>query len=166
MALVRYKKLRDDARKPEYGTKGAAGADLFASVPSTFQPERSGVVEVKQIGIPIGTRALIKTGIAIELDPGFEAQVRSRSGLALKNGVTVLNAPGTIDSDYRGEIGVILINHGENEFVVKDGDRIAQLVIAPVSKATFVFVGDEELSETKRGDGGFGSTGVSETVGA
>jgi dUTP pyrophosphatase len=106
-----------------------------------------------------GARALVPAGIALELPTGFEAQVRPRSGLAMKFGVTTLNAPGTIDADYRGEVGVLLINHGTEAFTVQRGDRIAQLVVAAVSQAQFVEV--VELSETIRGNGGFGHTGVS-----
>jgi dUTP pyrophosphatase len=105
-----------------------------------------------------GNRALVKTGLAIALPDGFEAQVRPRSGLALKNGVTVLNTPGTIDADYRGEIGVILVNFGEENFRISRGMRIAQMVIAKYTRAIFEEVGD--LSETTRGEGGFGSTGI------
>jgi dUTP pyrophosphatase len=104
-----------------------------------------------------GGRALIPTGIKMALPVGFEAQVRPRSGLALKYGITVLNTPGTIDSDYRGDVGVVLINHGTEPFVVNQGDRIAQLVISQITQAQFVPV--DELSETNRGAGGFGSTG-------
>lgn len=130
---------------PEYKTEGSAGADLcaFLSVGMTLAP---------------GERAAIPTGIRIELPPGFEAQVRPRSGLALKNGITCLNAPGTIDSDYRGEIKVILINLGRESVVIGDGERIAQLVVAPVSRARFER--SFSLGSTARGSGGFGSTGA------
>ncbi|MBX9634032.1 MAG: dUTP diphosphatase [Magnetospirillum sp.] len=134
-----------DLPLPRYETGHAAGLDLMACIPA-------------DITIAPGKRALIPTGFAVALPQGFEAQVRPRSGLAAKHGVTVLNAPGTIDADYRGEIGVILINLGEVEFAVSRGMRIAQLVVAPVSHATLVEVA--ELSETDRGAGGFGSTGV------
>lgn len=106
-----------------------------------------------------GERALIPTGLRIELPAGYEAQVRPRSGLALKHGLTVANAPGTIDSDYRGEVKVILVNLGRSEFIVEPGARIAQLVVAPVSRAEFVV---SDLSASSRGAGGFGSTGVTE----
>jgi dUTP pyrophosphatase len=132
---------------PAYQSAGAAGLDLLAAVPD------GGPVVI----LP-GGRALIPTGLALEIDAGFEAQTRPRSGLALKHGVTVLNAPGTIDSDYRGEVGVILINHGEHPFEVRRGERIAQLVIAPAIQARLVEV--DEISVTARGAGGFGSTGV------
>ena len=131
---------------PEYHSALAAGLDLLAAVaadaPVTLAP---------------GARALITTGIAIALPAGSEAQVRPRSGLAAKHGVTVLNSPGTIDADYRGEVGVILINHGAAPFVVTRGLRIAQLVIASVARATLHEV--DNLDDTARGSGGFGSTG-------
>lgn len=130
---------------PEYKTTGAAGADLYAFLnsPVTILPGKS---------------AMIPTGLFFEIPEGYEIQVRPRSGLAAKNGVTVLNTPGTIDSDYRGEICIILINLGEKDFTVNNGDRIAQMVIAPVIQADFSIV--NELSQTERGSGGFGSTGV------
>jgi len=105
-----------------------------------------------------GERALIPTGIAIALPPGYEAQVRPRSGLALKHGVTVLNSPGTIDADYRGEVQVLLINHGAQPFVIRRGDRIAQMIVAPVTQIVWNLV--ERLDETERGSGGYGSTGI------
>jgi len=131
---------------PSYQSKHAAGLDLVAAVPRE-QPAK----------LPPGARALIPTGFALELPQGYEAQVRPRSGLALKHGVTLLNSPGTIDADYRGELMVILINHGTEPFLVQRGDRIAQLVIAPVASVEIVAV--EALAETERGQGGFGSTG-------
>lgn len=127
-------------------THGAAGADLRAAL---------GTNEI--VTLAPGKRALIPCGFAMALPEGHEAQVRPRSGLAAKHGVTVLNAPGTIDADYRGEVQVILINHGDAAFVVRRGDRIAQMVVAPVTAARFVPIAD--LDETKRGAGGFGSTG-------
>ena len=131
---------------PAYQSAGAAGLDLVAAVPAdaplVLQP---------------GGRALIPTGLIMEIAAGFEAQARPRSGLALNHGVTVLNAPGTIDSDYRGEIGVILINHGERPFEITRGARIAQLVIAPVLQAKLTEVA--EVAATLRGQSGFGSTG-------
>jgi dUTP pyrophosphatase len=129
---------------PAYATAHAAGADLLAAVSA-------------DIVLRPGARALIPTGIAIALPENYEAQVRSRSGLALKHGVTVLNSPGTIDADYRGEIGVILINHGQEAFTVTRGLRIAQLVVAPVSRLTWQE--GAALPESRRGAGGFGSTG-------
>ncbi len=136
------------------------GADLALPAPATDRS--AGVDLVAAVTDPVvlepGRRALIPTGIAIQLPGGFEAQVRPRSGLAVKHGVTVLNSPGTIDADYRGEIGVILINHGDEPFTVTRGMRIAQMVIAPVSRAQWREV--DALDETGRGDGGFGSTGT------
>ena len=131
---------------PAPQTSGAAGADLRAAL----DPEIVVVLEP-------GQRRLVPCGFAMALPEGYEAQIRPRSGLAAKHGVTVLNAPGTIDSDYRGEIQVILINHGETAFPIRRGDRIAQMVVAPVTPARFVPVAD--LDETGRGSGGFGSTG-------
>ncbi|MET0301895.1 MAG: dUTP diphosphatase [Methyloceanibacter sp.] len=131
---------------PSYQSKEAAGLDVVAGVP-----------EGAAVAIPPGARALIPTGFALELPRGYEAQVRPRSGLALKHGITLLNSPGTIDSDYRGELMVILVNHGDEPFLVRRGERIAQLVIAPVSHAEIVAA--EELAATSRGPGGFGSTG-------
>jgi dUTP pyrophosphatase len=134
-----------DLDLPAYATNQSAGLDLLAAVdePVILQP---------------GARKLIPTGIAIALPPGTEAQVRPRSGLALKHGITCLNSPGTIDADYRGEIGVILINHGEDSFEITRGMRIAQMVIAPFTQAEWNEVSDLEASA--RGSGGFGSTGV------
>ena len=132
-----------DLPLPRYASAGSAGLDLHAaSGPLTLAP---------------GARALVATGIALVLPEGVEGQIRPRSGLALKHGVTVLNAPGTIDSDYRGEIGVLLVNLGESAFVVERGMRIAQLVIAPVGRARLV---EGEVPPTGRGAGGFGSTGL------
>ena len=131
---------------PAYQSAGAAGLDLMAAVP-----------EGEPMTLAPGQFALVPTGLAIALPSGHEAQVRPRSGLAAKHGVTVLNTPGTIDADYRGEIKVILINHGASPFVIKRGERIAQMVIAPVLQATLVPV--TTLSATDRGAGGFGSTG-------
>jgi dUTP pyrophosphatase len=127
---------------PEYATEGAAGMDVLAAEDVTLAP---------------GGRHAVATGLAMAIPAGFEIQVRPRSGLALKHGITVPNTPGTIDSDYRGELKVILINHGSEGFAIRRGDRIAQLVLAPVVQASWLAV--EELDETRRGDGGFGSTG-------
>ena len=139
-------RMHKDVQTPAYQTQESAGADLIAYIPEpiVIQPNK---------------RALIKTGMRIVLPPGYEAQIRPRSGLALKHGVTVLNAPGTIDSDYRGEIGVILINHGEEPFTVNNGDRIAQMVVAPVVHATCFAIADKV-----RGEGGFGSTIDNKTI--
>lgn len=130
---------------PAYESELAAGMDLLAAVES-------------HLVIEPGDRALVPTGLAIALPPGFEAQVRPRSGLALKQGVTVVNTPGTIDADYRGEVGVILINHGETPFTVDRGMRIAQMVVAPVTQAVWNEV--KTLPDSERGTGGFGSTGT------
>ena len=135
-----------DQPLPAYETAGAAGMDLRAAVP-----------EDAPITLRPGARDIVPTGLAFAVPPGFEAQVRSRSGLAAKAGVTCLNTPGTIDSDYRGEVKVILINLGEENFVIRRGARIAQLVIAPVVQARWSEV--DSLGETARGSGGFGSTG-------
>jgi dUTP pyrophosphatase len=133
---------------PEYASTGAAGMDLRAFL-------------AEELSIPPLGRARIPTGLRIEIPEGFEGQVRPRSGLAIKFGVTLLNSPGTIDSDYRGDVDVIMVNLGAEAFVVKNGDRIAQLVIAPVFTASDVVVVETgELSVTTRGGGGFGSTGV------
>ena len=140
--ILKVKRLSATACMPAYSRQGDAGLDLAADETVTIAP---------------GAAQLVKTGIAIELPQGTEAQIRPRSGLALKHGITVLNTPGTIDEGYRGEIGVILINHGKQSFPVKPGSRIAQIVVTPV-----LFVDVEEvgvLSETGRGCGGFGSTG-------
>lgn len=144
---VKVKVLFKDNCKPvppSYSTFGAAGADIRACItaPVVIKP---------------GERALIPTGLLFEIPEGYEIQVRPRSGLALKHGITCLNSPGTIDSDYRGEIGVILINTGKEDFTVENNDRIAQIVLSPVIRADFVTTGI--LSETERGTGGFGSTG-------
>jgi len=127
---------------PAYATTGAAGMD---------------VVSAEDVTVPPGGRHAVATGLAVAIPPGYEIQVRPRSGLALKHGVTVPNTPGTIDSDYRGELKVILINHGAEPFAIRRGDRLAQLVLAPVTRAGWIEVA--ELDETARGEGGFGSTG-------
>jgi dUTP pyrophosphatase len=131
---------------PAYQSAGAAGLDLLAAVPETTP-----------VVLAPGKHAMVPTGLTIALPPGYEAQVRPRSGLAAKHGVTVLNSPGTIDADYRGEIAVILINHGEVSFTIRRGERVAQMVIAPVVRAELVVTAS--LSATDRGSGGFGSTG-------
>jgi len=135
---------KSDHSLPEYGTKASAGVDLRANI--------TGSITLKSL-----ERTLVKTGLFIELPIGYEAQVRPRSGFAYKNGVTVLNTPGTIDADYRGEIGVILVNLSTEDFTIESGERIAQLVIAKHEQAEWRLV--EELSNTERGAGGFGSTG-------
>jgi dUTP pyrophosphatase len=131
---------------PAYQTEHAAGLDLVAAV-----------AEAAPLTLAPGERVLVPTGLAIALPAGFEGQVRPRSGLALKHGITVLNAPGTIDADYRGEVSVVLINHGSESFVIRRGDRIAQLVIAPVHRVQLIPT--LVLSETSRSTGGYGSTG-------
>lgn len=127
---------------PAYATEGAAGMDVLAA---------------EDVILPPGGRHAVATGLAVAIAPGYEIQVRPRSGLALRHGVTVANAPGTIDSDYRGEVRVILVNLGDTAFDIRRGDRIAQLVLAPVVRASWLAV--SELDETQRGEGGFGSTG-------
>jgi len=135
---------------PSYETKGAAGADLRAN----FAPEhRDGVT------LQPGERTLVSTGLRMEIPLGYEVQIRPRSGLALKHGITLPNSPGTIDSDYRGPLGVIVMNAGQEAFHIAHGDRIAQMLVAPVIQASFELA--ETLGETERGSGGFGSTGVS-----
>jgi len=142
---VKIKRVRAGSNPlPAYMTSHAAGVDLYASL------EEDVVLES-------GERALVPTGIAIELPDGYEAQVRPRSGLALKHGIALVNSPGTIDADYRGEIAVIMINHGREPFTVRNGERIAQMVVARYERAEFLEV--EELGETARGAGGFGHTG-------
>jgi dUTP pyrophosphatase len=136
---------KSEHQLPNYETLASAGMDLRANI--------SEVITL----LPL-ERAIIKTGLFLELPIGFEAQVRPRSGLAAKNGVTVLNAPGTIDADYRGEVGVILVNLSNTPFIIENGERIAQMVIAKHERAEWELV--SELSETQRGEGGFGSTGV------
>ena len=139
---IRIKKLYPDVETPKYQTSGAVGFDLRA---------------VENVSIPSGETRLVGTGLAVELPHGYELQIRPRSGLALKHSITVLNSPGTVDSDYRGEIKVLLINHGKSDFQISKGDRIAQAVVNRVEIVDIVEV--EELSETQRGDKGFGSTG-------
>ena len=138
-------KLKEGALLPEYKTSGSAGADLRALIeePIILKPMQ---------------RCLIPTGLSVELPKGIELQVRPRSGLALKHGITVLNTPGTVDSDYRGELAVLLINLGNEDFKIENGDRIAQAVIAQAIQADFVQ--KDELSNTERGAGGYGSTGI------
>ena len=136
----------EDLLLPAYETEGSAGMDLRAAVP-----------EDQPMTLAAGARALVPTGLKIALEPGFEAQVRPRSGLALKHGITCLNSPGTIDSDYRGEVGVILANLGSTPFEVRRGERIAQMVVARHERAEWIDM--DTLDATERGEGGFGSTG-------
>ena len=148
MSPLRVPALRvrsHDLPLPAYRSGGAAGLDLAAAIPES-------------VVLPPGARRLVPTGFAFAIPEGYEGQVRPRSGLALKHGVTVLNAPGTIDADYRGEVAVVLVNHGEEDFVIQPGDRIAQLVVCPVAHARLELV--DALDETGRGAGGYGSTGV------
>ncbi len=142
--LVQLRRLRSDAKLPCYMSAAAAGADLSAAIDEALH-------------MAPGARAAVATGLAIAIASGHEGQVRPRSGTALKLGLTVVNAPGTIDSDYRGELKVLLVNLGSAEVVIEPGQRIAQLIIAPVVQAEFVEV--DALSDTERGAGGFGSTG-------
>lgn len=137
-------RLDEGAKAPRYASALAAGADVFAHISDPLE-------------IAPGERSLVATGVYLELPPGYEAQVRPRSGLAWKHGITVLNAPGTVDADYRGELKVILINHGRVPWTVRSGERIAQLVVQPVVRADFTI--SETISDTPRGAGGFGSTG-------
>ena len=139
----------DGLELPDYATDGAAGMDVLAA---------------EDVTLPSGGRHAVATGLAVAIPPGYEIQVRPRSGLALKHGITVPNTPGTIDSDYRGELKVILINHGEEAFDVRRGDRIAQLVLAPVVRLSWLKV--DELDHTDRGAGGFGSTGGVASLGS
>lgn len=138
-------RTREGAILPKYQTAASAGMDLHAYLPN------------ETIELEPGEYKLIPTGLYIALPEGTEAQVRPRSGLAFKNGVTVLNSPGTIDADYRGEVGVLLVNHGKSKFLIQHGDRIAQMVVAEYSRVQWRL--SENLSSTQRGEGGFGSTG-------
>ncbi len=142
--ILKFRKLVPEAALPAYAHPGDAGMDLRS---------------VDELVVPKGGRALVHTGLVMMLPPGYEAQVRPRSGLALKRGITVLNTPGTIDAGYRGEVGVILANFGESDFAIAKGDKIAQVVIAPVTQPDEI-VETRETDETDRGEGGFGSTGV------
>ncbi len=143
IAVKRLRAAADPLPLPDYQTDGAAGMDLLADV-------------IEPLWLRPAERALVPTGLAVEIPPGFEGQVRPRSGLALRHGVTLVNSPGTIDADYRGELQVLLINLGAEAFCVRRGDRVAQLVIAPVARAAWREV--EDLGATERGPGGFGHT--------
>lgn len=143
--VIRLKKKDKGIPIPEYASPGAAGVDLRAFLDT-------------EITLPPLGRAKIPTGIFLEIPAGFEAQIRSRSGLAVKHGIAVLNSPGTIDSDYRGELEVLLVNLGSEDYIVKNGDRIAQMILSRFVRSSFVET--EFLSETERGTGGFGSTGI------
>jgi len=142
---VEVVRINNDLPLPTYQTKDSAGVDLYAAVK-------------KEIVIPCGGRSLIPTGVRVAIPNGYEMQIRPRSGLAVKYGISICNTPGTIDADYRGEVGVILINHGDTAFIVKRGDRIAQAVFSRVHQAVLVEVA--ELNATDRGTGGFGSTDI------
>ena len=144
MVKVLVKKLDPAVQIPSYKTIGASGMDLMAFIK-------------EPIKLPAKKSCLVPTGISIAMSDDYEIQIRPRSGLAAKKNISILNTPGTIDSDYRGEIKVILFNHGKNEFIINNKDRIAQMVLSPIIKAEFEEV--DELPETLRGDGGFGSTG-------
>jgi dUTP pyrophosphatase len=146
---IRYQKLHGNARPPRRATAGASGFDLVACLDAPLVLEPGGIV-------------LVPTGLALAIPPGYEGQVRARSGLALRHGIAVLNGPGTIDSDYRGPLGIILGNLGTAPFTIQDGDRIAQIVFARVPSAELVEV--TELPPTERGEGGFGHTGVSPSL--
>jgi len=147
MNLIEFKKLphAKELALPSYETGSAAGMDIRAALEES-------------IILKVGERTLIPTGLVMALPNGYEAQIRPRSGLAIRNGITMLNSPGTIDSDYRGEVKVIAINHGQEDFIINHGDRIAQMVISPVVQLPVKEV--SELGETERGEGGFGSTGI------
>ncbi|MCE3046765.1 dUTP diphosphatase [Helicobacter kayseriensis] len=140
---IKIKKLHPNATIPRYQTQGSAGFDLHS---------------IEDICLGAGERILVKTGLAFEIPDGFEMQIRPRSGLALKLGISVLNSPGTIDSDYRGEVGIILINHSKDDFKISCGERIAQGVITQIFQADFLL--SDDLSSTERGEGGFGSSGI------
>ncbi|OIP38115.1 MAG: deoxyuridine 5'-triphosphate nucleotidohydrolase [Deltaproteobacteria bacterium CG2_30_63_29] len=140
---IPVKRLHEQAKLPHRGSPQAAGWDLHAAQPARLKP---------------GARELVGTGLAVALPLGYEMQIRPRSGLAIKHGISVLNSPGTIDADYRGEIKIILINHGSEDFVVEVGDRIAQAIVAKHEVARYEWV--EELTDSERGAGGFGHTGI------
>ncbi len=165
MTVVRFVRepwADPDIPAPSYETSGAAGADIRANFPDpnqhgTFGAPQTQPQDTRGCTLAPGERMLVPTGLRVEIPQGYEMQIRPRSGLALKQGISLANAPGTIDADYRGPLGIILINHGSDTFFVEHGARIAQCVIAPVVQARFEEV--SALSETSRGGGGFGSTG-------
>ncbi len=147
---IRINRLSDstiDVPLPSYATEGAAGMDIYAAVET-------------EMVVPAGTTVLVPTGFSMEIPVGFEAQIRPRSGLAIKSNIGLMNSPGTIDSDYRGEVKIVLSNFGKESFIVRRGDRIAQMVVARYERVTWIESGT--LSETSRGAGGFGHTGVSQ----
>ena len=145
MVKILVKKISINTKLPKYETKGSSGMDLFACIDT-------------EIVVNPGEKEIISTGISVLIPNNYEIQIRPRSGLAAKNGISVLNTPGTIDSDYRGEIKVILINHSKEPFKIKKNDRIAQMVLCPISKVEFDEV--DKIPDTQRGEGGFGSTGI------
>ena len=150
--LIQRTPEAQDLPLPAYATADAAGLDLYAALPESLCLEP-------------GQRSLVSTGVRVALPPGHEGQVRPRSGLALRHGVTLVNAPGTVDADYRGVVSVLLINLGQEAVVIQRGDRIAQLIVAPVTRVEWEEAFDEGLPPTQRGVGGFGSTGVSQGTG-
>ena len=184
-SYLRFVRLAECTHIPAYQTPGAAGLDVYAANPSTAHPWRCvGRVEVeidgtisvmRRAGGPIfcvvqdaialapGDRLLVPIGVRVAVPAGYELQIRPRSGLAMRHGLTVANSPGTIDSDYRGPVGVLLVNHGRASVPIRPGDRIAQMVLAPVARA--IMHEQAELTGTTRGDGGWGSTGVNEAAG-
>jgi dUTP pyrophosphatase len=147
--IARTKEEKNPLPLPQYKTEGAAGMDLYANLSSDYR-------------LTAGGKFLCPTGLKIEIPSGYEGQIRPRSGLALNHGVTVINSPGTIDSDYRGEVGVLLVNMSSMDHLIRRGDRIAQLVVCPVTRVQLVEVTEAELATTERGTGGFGSTGASD----
>lgn len=170
---IKIKALRDGVQLPSFATSGSAGMDLHAAEEVELSGMGSEEVELSGMGwrnngAYVPSRSLVPTGIAVEIPNGYHGEIRPRSGLAFKHGITVLNSPGTIDSDYRGEVFVLLINFGRYSYAIKPGDRIAQLVFTPnvgrdttpIHPAVMIAQEAEGLSETERGDGGFGSTGA------
>ena len=171
---LRFVRLDECTHRPAYATRGAAGLDVYAARPSAAHPWRCVErVEVEvdtlderadeAVELQPGERAVIPIGVRVAVPHGFELQIRPRSGLAMRHGLTVANAPGTIDRDYRGPVGVLLVNHGLAPVAIRPGDRIAQMVLAPVVRAVLDEV--DELPDTARGAGGWGSTGVNEAAG-
>lgn len=169
-SYLRFVRLAECTHIPAYQTPGAAGLDVYAAHPSPAHPwrpcrgERRAVESAEQIvDIAPGDRLLVPIGVRVAVPAGYELQIRPRSGLAMRHGLTVANSPGTIDSDYRGPVGVLLVNHGRASVPIRPGDRIAQMVLAPVARA--IMHEQAELTGTTRGDGGWGSTGVNEAAG-
>lgn len=170
-SYLRFVRLAECTHIPAYQTPGAAGLDVYAAHPSTAHPwrpcrgERRAVESAEQIvDIAPGERLLVPIGVRVAVPAGYELQIRPRSGLAMRHGLTVANSPGTIDSDYRGPVGVLLVNHGRASVPIRPGDRIAQMVLAPVARA--IMHEQAELTGTTRGGGGWGSTGgINEAAG-